>query len=747
MANTVIQIKNSGTTGNTPATLNTGELAINYADGKLFYGNASNTAVLFDAITEPAGLNQEIQFNDSGVFGAAANLKYDSSSEILYTTSVNATQNLETQIAIVHNKLYAGLATDVATELPNVIAQFTSDAQDYTQVNQQNINGNGSADFVITADVGTDTDFYADMGMAGSTYSFYDGYETPFDPLTGYFLVQGSTIGQDGGNMVIGTTTPGTNVRFLVGGFENSNIALALEETEINVHSNLIVQGTISGPTITTMQNYTQSAFNKANSANTLAQSAYDYVTSIPAGPQGAQGLTGAQGAQGYQGDVGAQGFQGAVGAQGLTGAQGAQGYQGDVGAQGFQGAVGAQGAIGAQGSQGFQGDVGAQGSIGAQGSVGAQGAQGSQGFQGEIGLGYTPGGNTGQVFVKNSNADYDTIWTNTLQGDFTIDGNLTISGTQIITNTRELGVQDNMIYLNEAITANITNAVGDGANVVYTTSANHNFSLGGSIRVTGIDPSTFNLTSTNTIIALTSNTFTVASNVTSSYVSGGFAYYKIASNPDLGFSGGYTDGTYAHAGIFRDATDGIFKVFYNYIPEPGDSIFIDTGHPSFRIANLTANLVTNVITLRGLDPLDYANTKVSKSGDILTGDLTTSGAIRASSVASNTTVTINTHSVLESTSITTSSTSQVTLDSFATATYRSAKYLVQLTSGSAYHMIELNLVHDGTTVHLAQYGEVRTGASLGTFDASISAGTLSVLVTPTNSSTVVKAYGTLITV
>jgi hypothetical protein len=268
MANTVIQIKNSGTTGNTPATLNTGELAINYADGKLFYGNSSNTAVLFETSGEPAGLNQEIQFNDSGSFGASANLKYNDVSEILYTTSFNATQNIETQIAIVHTKLYAGLATAVATELPNVIAQFTSDSQSYTQVNQQNINGNGSADFVITADVGTDTDFYADMGMAGSTYNFYAGYQTPFEPLTGYFLVQGSTIGQDGGNMVIGTTTPGTNVKFLVGGFENSNVVLTLEETEINVHSNLVVQGTISGPTITTMQNYTQSAFNKANTAN-----------------------------------------------------------------------------------------------------------------------------------------------------------------------------------------------------------------------------------------------------------------------------------------------------------------------------------------------------------------------------------------------------------------------------------------------------------------------------------------------
>ena len=77
MSNTAIQLKKSGATGNTPSGLSYGELALNYADGKLYYGNAVNTPILFDVITEPTGLNQEIQFNDSGAFGASANLKFD----------------------------------------------------------------------------------------------------------------------------------------------------------------------------------------------------------------------------------------------------------------------------------------------------------------------------------------------------------------------------------------------------------------------------------------------------------------------------------------------------------------------------------------------------------------------------------------------------------------------------------------------------------------------------------------------
>jgi hypothetical protein len=69
------------------------------------------------------------------------------------------------------------------------------------------------------------------------------------------------------------------------------------------------------------------------------------------------------------------------------------------------------------------------------------------------------------------------------------------------------------------------------------------------------------------------------------------------------------------------------------------------------------------------------------------------------------------------------------------------------MTSGSAYHMLELSLIHDGTTVYLTQYGEVKTGSSLGTFDATISTGTLSLLFTPANSVTTAKVLITTIKV
>lgn len=67
-------------------------------------------------------------------------------------------------------------------------------------------------------------------------------------------------------------------------------------------------------------------------------------------------------------------------------------------------------------------------------------------------------------------------------------------------------------------------------------------------------------------------------------------------SNPDLGMAFNYYDGVYHHAGFFRDASDGVFKAFDNYEPEPDANIFIDTSHASFRLANLQAtNYIGNV--------------------------------------------------------------------------------------------------------------------------------------------------------
>jgi hypothetical protein len=55
-------------------------------------------------------------------------------------------------------------------------------------------------------------------------------------------------------------------------------------------------------------------------------------------------------------------------------------------------------------------------------------------------------------------------------------------------------------------------------------------------------------------------------------------------------------------------------------------------------------------------------------------------------------------------------------------------------------------IIHDGTTVYKTEYGEVTSAAALGTFDASITTGTLNLSFTATAATTkTVKVYRTAI--
>ena len=89
MANTVIELRHSRATGNVPTSLANGELAINTYDGKLFYrGGVSNTIQTITRFTGPAGLDTEVQFNDSGSLGSSGKLTFNKTTGLL---TVNGT--------------------------------------------------------------------------------------------------------------------------------------------------------------------------------------------------------------------------------------------------------------------------------------------------------------------------------------------------------------------------------------------------------------------------------------------------------------------------------------------------------------------------------------------------------------------------------------------------------------------------------------------------------------------------------
>jgi hypothetical protein len=182
------------------------------------------------------------------------------------------------------------------TVLPNVVGQFTGNSASYIQVNLENQTASGSGDFVVTANDGSDTDHFIDMGINGSTYS--DAAFSATKAHDGYLYVSSSGTGK--GNLAIGTTNATGKVNFVVGGLETANIvgyvdvngiwspainsvvsanaASANSVINTRISANVAtIRGEISGnvstlngsitSNIVTQNTFTQAAFNKANSA------------------------------------------------------------------------------------------------------------------------------------------------------------------------------------------------------------------------------------------------------------------------------------------------------------------------------------------------------------------------------------------------------------------------------------------------------------------------------------------------
>lgn len=86
-------------------------------------------------------------------------------------------------------------------------------------------------------------------------------------------------------------------------------------------------------------------------------------------------------------------------------------------------------------------------------------------------------------------------------------------------------------------------------------------------------------------------------------------------------------------------------------------------------------------------------------------------------------------------------------IDAFLAVDFRSAKYLVQVTSGSDYHSTEILLIHNGSTVHMTQYASIFDNVELATFDADIASGYIRLLATPTNTGSSIRVYRTALRV
>lgn len=149
-----------------------------------------------------------------------------------------------------------------------------------------------------------------------------------------------------------------------------------------------------------------------------------------------------------------------------------------------------------------------------------------------------------------------------------------------------------------------------------------------------------------NTNLALTSLSLTgdltvagnlVTTNVNSVVVSDPLIY--LAGNNytsdlvDIGFAGNYNNGVNRHTGLFRDASDGIYKLFYNLTQELDAATTVNTADPTFATATLQAYLNSGALVSNSTVVQVTANSSLAVSITANTLSLSTPLAVTSGGI------------------------------------------------------------------------------------------------------------------
>jgi len=223
---------------------------------------------------------------------------------------------------------------------------------------------------------------------------------------------------------------------------------------------------------------------------------------------------------------------------------------------------------------------------------------------------GVVANGTSGTILVKIEPYEYATLRVTgdaRFDGTLTVAGNLNILGNTTSTSVSSIEVSNTMIYLNGGNQTSNNAFVGAGLN---------DATLAGHLQYSNTTTFYIKIDSvgaTDTFAWSTDDFATTrASNVaitgSSQWVGGGLlvAFGSTTGhtlndkwsatlapvNVDAGVVSNYhtgENGVYTHTGYFRDASDGRFKFFAGYTPEPNTSINI--AHASFAFADIQANV------------------------------------------------------------------------------------------------------------------------------------------------------------
>jgi len=154
-------------------------------------------------------------------------------------------------------------------QFDNVIGQFSGSSPTYLQINNQNFNANGSADYVASTSDSDNTFGFIDMGIEGPTYDGVAAGYPAFKPYDGYLYMVGKTTTSPTGNLVIGTQNKANTV-FINGGVTNQDIVALMTANGLVLNTQSYITFADGTRQITNAAsfNYTTTASAVANNAS-----------------------------------------------------------------------------------------------------------------------------------------------------------------------------------------------------------------------------------------------------------------------------------------------------------------------------------------------------------------------------------------------------------------------------------------------------------------------------------------------
>ena len=239
-----------------PAAFNKANAATDSAQSAFNKANSANSLAQAafnkaNGVTTITGNNTWVQYNDNGIFGSSANLRFDSSTNTLFVPNIN-----------------------VGSGMLNIDGSIELDGDISPKVLGQNLGDISHRWYNLYIDGG----IYADgsFGRMGQILST-DGYGTLRWVDANNIVVSGNTAGN--GNFTVYNIDPWARQR-INSTSSIANTALNIAEAAF-IKSNSVYQiDTIARTDISSLSNYTQVIYSKANDTTILAQAAFDKANS-----------------------------------------------------------------------------------------------------------------------------------------------------------------------------------------------------------------------------------------------------------------------------------------------------------------------------------------------------------------------------------------------------------------------------------------------------------------------------------